>query len=110
MSIKRPGARILTALVFAALSASPLTHAAAGDASKPLMIQQQGSFAVGGTVIQSPGTFDTANPSSGGQTLHGDHARVFYQVPVNALGFNLPLNPYRRGRQKWVDAIEKLPW
>jgi hypothetical protein len=50
----------------------------------PLMIQEQGSFAVGGAVIQSAGVFDALDPSSGGQTLHGDHARVFYQVPVNA--------------------------
>jgi hypothetical protein len=84
MNIKRHSLRVLATLVFAALSASPLTYAAEGDAVEPLMIQEQGSFAVGGTVIQSPGTFDTANPSSGGQTLHGDHARVFYQVPVNA--------------------------
>ena len=50
----------------------------------PLMIQEQGSFAVGGTVIRNPGTFDPARPGAEGQTLHGDHARVFYQVPVNA--------------------------
>jgi len=84
MNLKRHSARLLVGFAFAALSASPLTHAAQDVATKPLMIQEQGSFAVGGTVIQSPGTFDTANPSSGGQTLHGDHARVFYQVPVNA--------------------------
>jgi hypothetical protein len=42
----------------------------------PLTIKEQGSFAVGGTVVRSAG------PE--GQTLHGDHARVFYQVPVNA--------------------------
>ena len=84
MNIKRQSVGILSALVLAALSASPLTHAAPGEATKPLIIQEQGSFAVGGTIIQSPGTFETANPGSGGQTLHGDHARVFYQVPVNA--------------------------
>lgn len=50
----------------------------------PLVIQAQGSFAVGGTVIQSPGNYDPLDLSSGGQTLHGDHARVFYQVPVKA--------------------------
>ena len=49
-----------------------------------MVIQQQGSYAVGGTTIRSPGTFDAGNPTSGGQTLHGDHARVFYQVPANA--------------------------
>jgi len=50
----------------------------------PLTIQAQGSFAVGGTVIRTPGTFDPARLGVEGQSLHGDHARVFYQVPVNA--------------------------
>ena len=56
-----------------------------------LIIGQQGSFAVGGTVVVNPGTFDPikdgafnpANQSSAGQTLHGDHAYVFYQIPKN---------------------------
>jgi quercetin dioxygenase-like cupin family protein/alkylhydroperoxidase/carboxymuconolactone decarboxylase family protein YurZ len=52
--------------------------------SPPLAIQEQGSFAAGGTVVRSPGTFDPLKPTPDGQTLHGDHARVFYQVPVNA--------------------------
>jgi pimeloyl-ACP methyl ester carboxylesterase len=55
------------------------------------MIQEQGSFAVGGSVINVPGTFDPIkqgvfNPAGNdpaGETLHGDHAHVFYQVPVN---------------------------
>jgi hypothetical protein len=49
----------------------------------PLVIQEQGSFAVGGTVVRSAGTYDPARPGPEGQTLHGDHARVFYQVPAN---------------------------
>lgn len=53
-------------------------------AQAPLTIQSQGSFAVGGTVVRSPGTYDPTKLDSGGQTLHGDHARVFYQVPVGA--------------------------
>lgn len=59
---------------------------------EPLVIQEQGSFAVGGLVITAPGTFDPVkqgayNPAGtdpAGQTLHGDQAYVFYQVPVNA--------------------------
>jgi pimeloyl-ACP methyl ester carboxylesterase len=51
---------------------------------EPLVIQEQGSFAVGGTVITNPGTFDPYKLTPEGQTLHGDHARVFFQVPVNA--------------------------
>jgi hypothetical protein len=49
-----------------------------------LVIQEQGSFAVGGTVIMNPGTFDPIKRGPEGQTFHGDHAYVFYQVPVNA--------------------------
>jgi Alpha/beta hydrolase family len=47
-----------------------------------LMIQTQGSFAVGGTVVTNPGTFDPYKPTADGATLHGDHAYVFYQIPV----------------------------
>lgn len=64
-----------------------------GHAQKqPISILEQGSFTVGGTVKTSPGTFDPiahgafnpTNQSAEGQTLHGDHATVFYQVPVDA--------------------------
>jgi hypothetical protein len=51
---------------------------------KPLMVREQGSFAVGGTVITNPGTFDPYHPTPAGQTFRGDHAYVFYQVPVKA--------------------------
>jgi hypothetical protein len=50
----------------------------------PLLIREQGSFAVGGTVISTPGTFDPYKQTPEGQTFHGDHAYAFYQVPVNA--------------------------
>jgi hypothetical protein len=55
----------------------------------PLQIKEQGSFAVGGTVITNPGKFDPYRPTPDGQTLHGDHAYVFYQLPVNARQFPL---------------------
>lgn len=55
------------------------------DERQPLLIQDQGSFTAGGTVVTSPGIYDTKNYlNSGGQTLHGDHAFVTYQVPVDA--------------------------
>ena len=50
----------------------------------PLIIQEQGSFAVGGSVIANPGTFDPVRMTPEGQTLHGDHAYVFYQIPERA--------------------------
>lgn len=56
---------------------------------KKICILEQGSFAVGGTMIITPGTFNAHNPSPEGQTLHGDHAYVFYQIPTNARKFPL---------------------
>lgn len=56
---------------------------------KPLKIREQGSFAVGGTVITNPGTFNPYNQTPDGQTFHGDHAYVFYQVPVKARKYPL---------------------
>jgi len=41
---------------------------------EPLSIQEQGSFAVGGTLVAD----------AEGRTFHGDHAYVFYQVPTSA--------------------------
>lgn len=56
---------------------------------KPLIIQEQGSFAAGGNVITQPGTFDPYHPTPDGQTFHGDHAYVFYQIPAQARKFPL---------------------
>lgn len=50
-----------------------------GKDSNVLMIAEQGSFAVGGTVLKD----------SLGHTFHGDHAYVFYQKPVNARKYPL---------------------
>ncbi|MCQ8228092.1 alpha/beta fold hydrolase [Pantoea sp. MMK3] len=53
--------------------------------AEPLVIQEQGSFAAGGTVITAPGQFDAKKPlDAAGQTYHGDHAAVFYQIPPHA--------------------------
>ncbi|URL06687.1 alpha/beta fold hydrolase [Avibacterium sp. 21-595] len=70
-------------------------------AAKPLSIIEQGSFATGGSVKQSQGHYNPrpaitqntdsnsflavyqASVAEGGQTLHGDHAAVFYQIPEN---------------------------
>ena len=78
--------KLLTALLLisAAIIVSASGIAGGNGKPAPLIIQEQGSFAVGGTVIRNPGTFDSVKQTSDGQTLHGDHARVFYQVPVNA--------------------------
>jgi hypothetical protein len=82
-------------LILSLLAASILASACA--TSNPpgtpgsITLQEQGSFMVGGSVKKAPGTFDpiaqgayTPTPDPSGQTLHGDHAYVFYQVPPNA--------------------------
>ena len=78
--------KCFTALVvlFAGIMASACAIAGENNKPAPLTIQEQGGFAVGGTVISNPGTFDPYKMTPAGQTFHGDHAYVFYQIPVNA--------------------------
>lgn len=45
----------------------------------PMVIQEQGSFMAGGSVITSPE----------GNTFHGDHAYIFYQIPPDARKYPL---------------------
>lgn len=57
----------------------------AQTSDKPLIIQEQGSFMVGGITKGTPGKFtfeDFRNPA--GQKSHGDHAYVSYQFPIDA--------------------------
>lgn len=75
---------VALALILATMLASSYASAGARDRPAPLVIREQGSFAVGGTVITKPGTFNPASMSPEGQTFHGDHAYVFYQIPVKA--------------------------
>ena len=70
-------------LAAATLLPSLSAQVAGNGKQEPLMIQEQGSFAVGGKVVTNPGTFNPKQPTPDGQTLHGDHAYVFYQIPVN---------------------------
>ena len=74
---------IVTALISSCSSVNESTD------KEPLLIQEQGSFAVGGTVITNPGTFDPYNQTPAGQTFHGDHAYIIYQIPVNARKYPL---------------------
>jgi pimeloyl-ACP methyl ester carboxylesterase len=71
------------ALASAAGCATPEAQRNASGASA-LVIQEQGSFAVGGTVLSTPGTYNNNSPSAEGQTFHGDHLYAFYQVPQNS--------------------------
>jgi len=67
------------------------TPANRSGTAAPLVIQEQGSFAVGGSVVTNPGTFDPVRMTPEGQTLHGDHAYVFYQIPEKVRSLPLVL-------------------
>lgn len=60
-----------------------------------IKIAKQGSFAVGGTTIQRDGTYDNskfvgwAEQVETGQSYHGDHAFVNYQIPAKASKYPL---------------------
>lgn len=83
--------KAMLAFFIAVLFITPLS-AQKIQKQKAIPIQEQGSFTVGGSVVTAPGTFDPikdgafnpANQSSKGQTLHGDHGYVFYQIPKKA--------------------------
>jgi pimeloyl-ACP methyl ester carboxylesterase len=60
------------------------------NSKNAMVIVDQGSFAVGGTELVEQGNFDLQNAlKPQGQTLHGDHAYVFYQVPVKSKTYPL---------------------
>ena len=65
-----------------------LMKAACSD--NDIKVTKQGSFAVGGTTIQRNGTYDNskfvgwAEQIETGQSYHGDHAFVNYQIPAKA--------------------------
>ena len=63
---------LITCLLF-------LLAGCSGKDKNVLTIAEQGSFAVGGTVLTD----------SLGHTFHGDHAYVFYQKPADARKYPL---------------------
>ncbi len=89
--------RILLCAFFLVIVHTIPVTAQNAEKQRPILIEKQGSFAVGGTIITTPGAFDPINqgaynPSGtdpAGQTLHGDHAAVFYQIPAKARKYPL---------------------
>lgn len=80
--------RLILGLAVAGAVAGFGTDALANDA--PIVLKTQGGFAVGGTTVQHSGTFSEENfLSEDGQAAYGDHAYVFYQIPVNAKRYPL---------------------
>lgn len=92
MAVKFRNLMIAVTLIFSGVNLASYALADNGGKSAPIIIQEQGSFTVGGTVIKAPGVFDPIkqgayNPSgvsADGQTFHGDYAYVFYQIPENS--------------------------
>lgn len=72
-------------------SAIALAHGNGGVKRTPIALDDQGSFAVGGKIVTNPGTFDPIALLPDGQTIHGDHAYVQYQIPRNARKYPLVL-------------------
>lgn len=75
-------------LLFSGLVNTALAEPPTSKANKsPIVIEKQGSFAFGGTVIVG----------ANGDTFHGDHGYAQYQIPANAR--NLPLVMWHGGGQ-----------
>ena len=71
------GALVVSTGIIAASGAS-------AQQAEPLVIREQGSFAVGGSVATTPGTYNNNAPTAEGQSIHGDHLYTFYQIPQDA--------------------------
>ena len=75
-----------------------------------LVIKEQGTFSAGGTVIKSEGTFDPLKPwnvPQGGQTRHGDHADVFYQIPAKPKKYPMVfLHGYGQSKRSWQTTAD----
>lgn len=82
MKINAYGVRFILLLSLILMVA--FSNAQSSKQKEPIRIIEQGSFSVGGSIIKAPGTFDPNNPTEAGQTFRGDHAYVFYQIPVDS--------------------------
>ena len=89
--------------ILAGLLALGMTLGSASAMSKPVTIEDQGSFMAGGTVVTAPGEYDGSKPMNfAGETLHGDHAYVFYQKPVKAHKYGMVfLHGYGQSSKTW---------
>lgn len=56
--------------------------------AEPIILESQGSFMAGGKTAENGGEFVFSDwTNTAGQTAYGDHAYVWYQIPVNAKNF-----------------------
>lgn len=89
--------------VLAAVIAITTAWGTVGAMSHPVMLEDQGSFMAGGTVVTAPGTYDGKDPKKiDGETLHGDAAYVFWQKPVAAHKLGMVfLHGYGQSGKTW---------
>ena len=73
-----------------------------------IILEEQGSFAFGGTVSKAAGEFNRYDlfPSSNGQTYHSDHGYAFYQIPINARKYPIVFSPAGRSFETTPDGRE----
>ena len=87
--------------------AAALIFSGSVEAAKNLVIREQGSFMAGGTVVTAPGNYNVINDPRdlSGNTLHGDSAYVFYQIPAKAKKYPLIfLHGYGSTGKVWETA------
>ncbi|MBL7722963.1 MAG: alpha/beta fold hydrolase [Chitinophagaceae bacterium] len=108
--VKEKGKWKMGSLTFSRLLRPVKMATTIAPASSNLQIQKQGAFSAGGIVVKSDGVFDALKPwnvQQGGQTRHGDHADVFYQIPANpkrnAMVF---LHGYGQTRRSWQTTAD----
>ncbi len=108
--IKEKGKWTMGSLTFSKLMRPVKMTTAITPTNSNLQIQKQGAFSAGGTVIKSDGIFDALKPwnvQQGGQTRHGDHADVFYQIPANAKRNTMVfLHGYGQSRRSWQTTAD----
>ncbi|SEL44582.1 alpha/beta hydrolase [Parapedobacter koreensis] len=104
------GKALLNALSVCAIVTTVSSCTTTAENKDNLVIKEQGAFSAGGKVIKSEGTFDPLKPwneAQGGQTRHGDHADVFYQIPVNAKQNAMVfLHGYGQSRRSWQTTAD----
>lgn len=93
---------LLTSTVLIIISSCAITSK---NTNNYLVISKQGAFSAGGTVVKSPGSYNPLQPwyeQQGGQTRHGDHADIFYQIPVKPKKLAMVfLHGYGQSRRSW---------
>lgn len=91
-------------VLLATMFAVSLTVSSSFAMDRPITIKDQGSFTAGGVTVTAPGTYagNTKPTDPAGKTLHGDHAYVFYQIPMKAQPLGMVfLHGYGQSGKTW---------